>query len=121
MSARIVLKSAHTRRRARIRSKISGTAARPRLAVFRSLRHISAQLIDDTTHATLAAASDLEIKDLKAKSNRKVELAFEVGKLVAQKAKAKKITAVVFDRGGYRYHGRIKALADGARAGELQF
>lgn len=106
------------RRHARVRAKISGTAARPRLSVFRSAKHISAQLIDDNAGKTVAAATDL---DLKKQSKGKIDPAAEVGKLIAERALAKKIKSVVFDRGGYAYHGRVKALADGARAGGLEF
>lgn len=106
-----------TARHARIRKDISGTAEKPRLSVHRSLKHISAQIIDDTTGTTLAAASSVE-KDL-AKGN--VEGAKLVGAKLAERAKEKGITAVVFDRGGFRYHGRVASLADGARDGGLEF
>lgn len=109
--------SALHRRHARVRATISGTAARPRLSVFRSVKHISAQLIDDQTGKTLVAATETEAK---AKGT-KTERAVMIGKLIATKAKAAKITAAIFDRGGHRYHGRIKALADAARAEGLQF
>jgi len=89
------------------------------LCVFRSLRHIYAQLIDDKEGKTLVSASDLEIK--KKKGVKKTEIAKEVGKLIAKKAVAQKIKKVVFDRGGYKYHGRVKNLADGAREGGLEF
>jgi large subunit ribosomal protein L18 len=105
-------------RHQRIRKRISGTAERPRLAVFRSLKHISAQIIDDTTGRTLAAASSLE-KDLKATGN--AEGAKLVGAKLAERAKAAGIERVVFDRGGFRYHGRVANLADGAREGGLEF
>lgn len=108
------------RRHRRIRAKIFGTATRPRLCVFRSLKHIYCQLIDDEKGKTLIAASDLELKKTKKKRTKK-EKAFGVGKLIAEKALKKKITQVVFDRGGYAYHGRVKALAEGAREGGLQF
>jgi large subunit ribosomal protein L18 len=108
------------RRRRRVRAKISGTAQRPRLNVFRSLEHIYAQLIDDVAGHTLATASTLD-QDIKALAQKKVLEASEVGKLLAQRAAAKQITNVVFDRAGYRYHGRIKAVADGAREGGLKF
>ena len=101
------------RRHSRVREKIRGSAARPRLAVFRSLTHIYAQLVDDDTGRTLAAASSKESKDAKAK---RIESAKSVGTLLADRAKQKGVTEVVFDRGGYRYHGRVKALADGVRA-----
>jgi len=107
-----------TRRIKRVRSKIVGTAERPRLAVFRSLKHISVQVIDDATGKTLAAAHD---KDLKEAKGTKVEKAHELGKLIAERAKAKKIESVVFDRRDKRFHGRIKAVAEGAREGGLVF
>jgi large subunit ribosomal protein L18 len=102
----------------RIRAKIIGTAKNPRLNVFRSLKHIYAQIIDDQRARTLVAANDLEIKNKKIK---KTDKAKEVGKLIAQKAAEQKITKVVFDRGGNKYHGRIKAVAEGAREGGLKF
>ncbi len=101
------------RRHARVREKVRGSAARPRLAVYRSLTQIYAQVIDDTAGRTLAAASSLETKDSKGK---KSERAKAVGTALGEKAKKAGITEVVFDRGGYRYHGRVKALADGVRA-----
>jgi len=107
-----------TRRIKRVRSKVTGTSERPRLAVFRSLKHISVQVIDDMNGKTLAAAKDVDLKDLKG---TKVEKAHELGKLIAERAKAKKIETVVFDRRDKRYHGRIKAVADGAREGGLVF
>ena len=112
-------KLSQIRRATRVRAKISGTEERPRLTVRRALRHIYAQIIDDVKGVTLVAASDRDIKEAKGKT--KVEVAAEVGKLIAERAKAKKITAVVFDRKDKRYHGRVKALADGAREGGLQF
>ncbi len=105
-----------TRRHNRIRAKVAGTAEKPRLAVFRSNRFISAQLIDDATGTTLASAADL-----KAKKGTKTERAKEVGAELAKAAIAKNIKAVVFDRGGFLYAGRVKALADGAREGGLEF
>ncbi len=105
------------RRHHRVRAKVHGTVERPRLAVFRSLSHIYAQVIDDLNSKTLVAASDMEVK----KKGAKTELAKEVGLLIAKKAKEKGIEKVVFDRGAYRYHGRIKSLADAAREGGLQF
>jgi large subunit ribosomal protein L18 len=102
-----------TRRHARVREKVRGSAARPRLAVFRSLTHIYAQLVDDDAGTTLAAASSLDAKDAKGK---RTELAKNVGTLLGDRAKQKGVTEVVFDRGGYRYHGRVKALAEGVRA-----
>jgi large subunit ribosomal protein L18 len=100
-----------------IRNKISGTSARPRLSVFRSNKAIYAQLIDDTTGVTLAAASSVKLDDAKAN----VETAGRVGKEIAEKALSKGISEVVFDRSGYLYHGKVKSLADGAREGGLKF
>jgi large subunit ribosomal protein L18 len=108
------------RRKKRIRAKVFGTKERPRLSVFRSAKHIYAQLIDDKENKTLISASDLELEKSKMKL-KKIEKAREVGKLIAKKAKNLKIEKVVFDRGGYKYHGRIKALAEGAREGGLRF
>lgn len=108
------------KRHARVRAKLSGTAARPRLNVFRSNKHLYAQLIDDMSGVTLASASTIE-KDLNLDSTSNVEAAKLVGELVAKRAVEKGITAVVFDRGGYLYHGRIQALADAARENGLQF
>jgi len=107
---------ARTRRHARVRERLTGTPERPRLAVHRSLSHIYAQVIDDVSGRTVAAASDLDVG-----SGKKSERAKQVGKTIAERAKAKGIGAVVFDRGGYRYHGRIKALADAARESGLRF
>lgn len=104
----------------RIRRKLRGTAARPRLNVYRSLKHIYAQVIDDLQQVTLVSASSAE-KDSKIKSGGNVAGAKAVGQLVAERAKEKGIQKVVFDRGGYLYHGRIKALADAARAAGLSF
>lgn len=110
------------RRRRRIRMKLSGTSERPRLNVFRSLDHIYAQVIDDVQGRTLASASSLD-KDLRSEMSDKTkkEQAELVGKTVAERAKVAGIETVVFDRGGFLYHGRIKALADGAREGGLKF
>jgi len=114
------------RRHRRIRAKIFGSAKIPRLCVFRSAKHIYAQLIDDEKGNTLLAASDLEIEKQKKKKT-KTEIAFEVGKLLAEKAlktrsaRGPLIEKIVFDRGGYKYHGRVKALAEGAREGGLIF
>jgi large subunit ribosomal protein L18 len=108
------------KRHARVRAKLSGTAARPRLNVFRSNKHLYAQLVDDMSGTTLASASTME-KDLNLESTSNVEAAKLVGELVAKRAVEKGITAVVFDRGGYLYHGRIQALADAARENGLQF
>jgi len=102
----------------RIRKKIKGSSAKPRLTVYRSNKFIYAQLIDDTTGNTLAAASSLE-KAVENKGN-KIEQAINVGKLLAERAKSINITTAVFDRGGYLYHGRVKALADGAREGGIK-
>jgi large subunit ribosomal protein L18 len=117
---RKIKKEKRYRRHRRVRAKIYGTASRPRLCVFRSAKHIYCQLIDDEKGKTLASASDLELKRLRKKLTKK-EKAFEVGKLIAKKAKNLKIEKVVFDRGGYQYHGRVKALAEGAREGGLKF
>lgn len=108
-------------RRYRIRNRVSGSTVRPRLSVFRSSIHIYAQIIDDTTGVTLAQASSRDdIKSL-TEGAGKVGKSMAVGKLLAQRAKEKGVSAVAFDRGGYLYHGRVKALADGARAGGLNF
>jgi len=130
------------RRHKRVRAKISGTAEKPRLCVFRSLKHIYAQIIDDEKGRTLVAASDQELKELKLKTKKeklkmatknlkdekekiirkgKKAIAYEVGKLIAKKALEKKIEKVVFDRGGYKYHGRVKELAEAAREAGLKF
>jgi large subunit ribosomal protein L18 len=110
------------RRHARVRGKVRGTAARPRLNVYRSLQHIMVQVIDDVAGHTLAAVStmDAEMRASLA-SKKKIEQAQAIGTAIAERAKAKGITQVVFDRGGYRYHGRVKALADAARAAGLEF
>ena len=113
---------ARERRSARVRARVIGSVKRPRLAVFRSAKHISAQLIDDASGKTLAAATDAKMKKADAEGmEAKIAKAFAVGKDLAEKAKKAGITAAVFDRGGYTYHGRVKALADGARAGGLEF
>ncbi|MCC4212496.1 50S ribosomal protein L18 [Leeuwenhoekiella parthenopeia] len=114
--------SKYTRRnkiRRRIRKSLAGTAERPRLSVYRSNKEIYAQIIDDTTGKTLSAASSRD-KGFKANGN-KAEVAKEVGKAIAEKAKEAGIEAVAFDRGGYLYHGRVKQLAEGAREGGLKF
>ncbi|MED4402175.1 50S ribosomal protein L18 [Metabacillus fastidiosus] len=108
------------KRHARVRAKLSGTTARPRLNVFRSNQHIYAQVIDDTNSVTIASASSLD-KDLNLTSTNNVEAAQKVGELVAKRAVEKGIESVVFDRGGYLYHGRVKALAEAAREAGLQF
>jgi len=112
------------RRHHRVRNKVQGSAERPRLVVFRSLKHMEGQIVDDDRGATLIGLSTLT-EDLKGFSaegpNRRVELAFAAGKLLAERARSKGIDTVVFDRGGYKYHGRVKAFADGAREGGLEF
>ena len=113
-------RSAVTRRHARLRKKVQGTAQRPRLAVKRSSRHIVVQLIDDLAGHTLASASSLEA-DVRGLDGDKKARAAAVGKLVAERAREAGVTAVVFDRGGFDYHGRIAALADAAREGGLEF
>ena len=106
----------------RLRKKVSGTPERPRLSVFRSLQHIYAQVIDDTTGRTLAAASSADAnKESGAPITPKIAASSAVGKLVAERAKAEGITQVVFDRGGCKYHGRVKALAEATREAGLQF
>jgi large subunit ribosomal protein L18 len=120
MSAKDTARAARVRRHARVRKKVAGTAEKPRLAVFRSLTHIYAQVIDDERGHTLVAASSLD-KDLKAGSGDKTARAKAVGGSLAQKAKAAGVESVVFDRGGNRFHGRVKALADAAREGGLKF
>jgi large subunit ribosomal protein L18 len=104
------------KRHLRVRNKIAGTAERPRLVVLRSLKHIYAQLVDDNARRTLATVSDLGIEE-----GKKGDRASQVGKLIAERAKSAGITRVVFDRAGDRYQGRIKAVADGAREGGLEF
>ncbi|MEI5909210.1 50S ribosomal protein L18 [Bacillus spongiae] len=108
------------KRHARVRAKITGTEARPRLNIFRSSKHIYAQLINDTNGVTLVSASTLD-KELNNDSTGNLEAAVKVGELVAKRAKEKGFTSVVFDRGGYLYHGRVKALADAARENGLEF
>ncbi len=107
-------------RHARIRENLSGTSEKPRLCVFRSNANIEAQIIDDSKGVTLVSASSLE-KELKLKNGGNVEAAKVIGAEIAKRAKKAKITTVVFDRGGYLYHGRVKALADAARDGGLEF
>jgi len=115
-------REARKRRQRRIRAKISGTPVRPRLNVFRSLNHIYAQVIDDVAGTTLVSASTLE-ESLKSEleGKNKTKQAAVIGKAVAERAVAAGINSVIFDRGGYLYHGRVKALADGAREGGLEF
>lgn len=103
------------KRHKKIRKQIRGTSKRPRLAVFRSKKHIYAQIIDDSLHKTLVSSSDVKL------SGTKKEKAYNVGMKLAQKASRKKITKVIFDRGGFLYHGRVEELAKGAREGELEF
>ena len=112
--------AARRKRHERIRLHLAGTDVRPRLAVFRSLNHIYAQVIDDAAGVTLAAASTVE-KELRGSKSTKSEEAAIVGRLVAQRAKAAGVERVVFDRAGFRYHGRIKSLADAAREAGLEF
>jgi len=107
------------KRHRKVRAKINGTQDKPRLCIFRSNKHIYAQIIDDDKGFTITFASDLEVKD--PKKVKKINLAQKVGELIADKAKDKKITKVVFDRGGFKYHGRVKSLADAARKQGLQF
>jgi large subunit ribosomal protein L18 len=109
-------------RHARVRRKVKGTSERPRLAVFRSLNHVYAQVIDDSQGVTLAAASTLD-SELRGQRDGKVkaETSKGVGQLIARRAKERGVSEVVFDRGGYKYHGRVKALADAAREGGLVF
>ena len=104
------------RRHLRVRKKVTGTPERPRLVVYRSLKHIYAQLVDDTGHKTLMTVSSQKVGD-----GKKSERSTEVGKQLAAKAKEAGIVQVVFDRAGYKYHGRVKAVADGAREGGLEF
>jgi large subunit ribosomal protein L18 len=108
------------RRHLRVRQKVVGTGKRPRLVVFRSLKHIYAQLVNDDLGVTLFAAGDSG-KEIKVEGGGKVARGKAVGKLLAEKAKAAGVTRVVFDRAGYRYHGRVQAVADGAREGGLEF
>ncbi|MGI8547392.1 MAG: 50S ribosomal protein L18 [Gemmatimonadaceae bacterium] len=103
------------RRHFRVRKKVNGTAERPRLVVFRSEKHIYAQLVDDSTQHTLMTVTDGGF------SGKKVDKSFEVGKRIAERAKEAGLSQIVFDRGGYVYHGRVKAVADGAREGGLEF
>jgi len=108
------------RRHLRVRRKVIGSAGRPRLVVFRSSKHIYAQVVDDTRGVTLVGAADSS-KGIEVEGKGKTAKSFALGRLIAARAKAKGITTVVFDRGGYQYHGRVKAVADGARKGGLEF
>lgn len=120
--AKLTSREARQRRHRRVRQRITGTAERPRLSIFRSLTHIYAQVIDDTAKRTLLACStvDAEVKGQLDGKNKSADAAI-VGTTLAARAKEMGITSVVFDRGGYLYHGRVKSLADAARAGGLQF
>ncbi len=122
MAAMDTKKAMRLKRKKRIRTKVSGTQERPRLTVFRSAKHIYAQIIDDAAGQTLISASTVEkqIRE-KEKAASKVASADEIGKLVAERALKKGISSVVFDRNGYKYHGRVKALSDGARETGLDF
>ncbi len=108
------------RRHLRVRKKVSGTPQRPRLVVFRSSKHIYASVVDDTRGVTLVGAADTS-EGVQIDGKGKTARSFGLGQLIATRAKAKGITTVIFDRGGYRYHGRVKAVADGARKGGLEF
>ncbi|MES3034183.1 MAG: 50S ribosomal protein L18 [Gemmatimonadota bacterium] len=103
------------RRHLRVRKNVAGTAERPRLVVFRSLKHITAQIVDDTTGRTMMTVTSGKLE------GKKSEKSVQVGKMIAEKAKAAGVSKVVFDRAGYKYHGRVKAVADGAREGGLEF
>jgi len=144
MSKKKTKQTERKRRHLRVRAKIRGTKECPRLSVFRSLRHIYAQIIDDDQGKVLVSADDREIKTKKQRNKKtkkqknkeieeqenketerillgRVSLAYQVGKLIAEKALKKKINKIIFDRGGYKYHGRVKALSEGAREGGLKF
>ena len=120
MIKKIEKKEIRNRIHRRIRRKLAGTAERPRLAIFRSVAHIYAQVIDDASGRTLAAASTLE-KELRGSKSTKTEEAAVIGRLVAERAKTAGVERVVFDRAGFRYHGRIKSLAEAAREAGLEF
>ena len=120
MTASVSRSAARHKRHARLRLRVTGDAARPRLAVFRSLNHIYAQVIDDASGRTVAAASSLE-PDMRSAAGTKSTEAAVVGRLVAERARAAGVGKVVFDRAGFRYHGRIKSLADAAREAGLDF
>lgn len=118
----LIKREKRKRRHKRIRAKVSGTSEVPRLYIFKSAKHIYCQLINDEKGQTILNASDLEIKKAKkSKADKKTAIAKEVGKLIAEKALKQKIGKIVFDRGGFIYHGRVKALAEGAREGGLKF
>jgi len=112
--------ASRNRRHRRVRKHVRGTPSRPRLSVFRSTRHVYAQVIDDVTGQTIASASTME-KDTRSGATANVAAAKAVGQRIGERAKAVGITTVVFDRGGFRYHGRVAAVADGARAAGLEF
>ena len=120
MSKRNTIREARQRRQRRVRARVVGSVARPRLSVFRSAQHCYAQVINDATGVTIAAASDHAMQPA-AGEGRKIALARAVGRSVAERAIAKGVTTVVFDRGSYAYHGRVKAVAEGAREAGLQF
>lgn len=122
MAVKTDTRIARKRRHERVRARLVGTTARPRLCVFRSLKNIHAQVIDDSTGRTLVSASSLDT-DIKSKitGKKKTEIAEQVGSLVAQRAMDKGIKQLAFDRGGYKYHGRVKALAEAARKSGLDF
>ncbi|AVQ35525.1 50S ribosomal protein L18 [Staphylococcus kloosii] len=120
MISKIDKNKVRLKRHARVRTKLSGTAEKPRLNVYRSNKHIYAQIIDDVKGETLAQASTQD-KDIASESTTKVDLSAKVGESIAKKASDKGVTAIVFDRGGYLYHGRIKALAEAARENGLEF
>ena len=122
MGALHIKKEARLRRKQRVRKKVIGTSDRPRLSVFRSTRHIYAQIIDDSRGLTIVAASSMEkeVRDASKPGDKKA-VAVKIGKLIAGRAKEKGISKVVFDRGGFMYHGRVKALSEGAREGGLTF
>ncbi|MBC7263600.1 MAG: 50S ribosomal protein L18 [Chloroflexi bacterium] len=123
MVKEVDVRLARKRRHARVRKRVFGTPERPRLSVYRSLRHIYAQIIDDTMGHTLVSAStlDAEVRERMPEEAAKSDQAKVVGEVLARRAVEKGLKAVVFDRGGYRYHGRVKALAEAARAGGLEF
>lgn len=117
---KITLKTNIEKRKLRVRKKIFGTAERPRISIFRSNKYIYAQLIDDKAGKTVASVGINDVKKLH-KGTPKVDAAFEVGKLLAAEALSKKISSAVFDRSSYKFHGRVKSIADGAREGGLEF
>ena len=120
MMKKVSRNEARQARHERIRKNISGTKEVPRLNVFRSAKHITAQIIDDEKGVTLVSASSID-KELKLENGSNIEAATKVGQLLAKRAKEQKITKVIFDRGGYQYHGRVEALADAARENGLEF